>query len=286
MGWLTLVAAGLVLLLAAGSLLWPRAESQDPDHTLLVFDSSGDPARVARVFEPLRRYLADAGSGQLELSVVATVAEFQAHLTHGPDYVLAPDRLALTAPAQTYLPLVVGRRSAPRNLRPHGVLVYRLGVADTQEPWLTHSSRTVLGDSVSLVATGSLVNLGALAAGPDPYDHGPVLHALRLGGFDFALVRQWDAERFFEAGLLDESVFASRDLVEPAPDAVLLVSRKVPRHLRLRCAEGLSGLGRDASAEEAPLAKELRQGLAEMHLAGFNVLMEPDLEQVRKKYRE
>lgn len=289
-GFLTLAAAGLVVLLAAGSLLWPRSSGQDAAHALLVFDSSGDLGRVAAVYEPLCAYLTEFSGAALELSVVRTVSAFEAQLGTRPDFVFAPDGLALTAPVVQYLPLVVGRRSAPRNLRPRGVLVYRVAAGEVAAPWLSHAERTVLGDSLSLVATGALRSeTGAqrrrqCAAGPDPYDHGPVLHALRLGGFDFAVVRQWDAERFFNEGLLDESVFAVRNLVGPAPDAVLLVSRQVSRHQRLRCGEGLSGLGRHSSDAEAPLARDLRAGLAGLHLAGFNVLMEPDFELVRRNF--
>ena len=290
LGFLTLGAAALVVLLAAGSLLWPRSSQQDAAHALLVFDSSGDQGRIAAVYEPLCAYLAETSDTDLELSVVRTVSAFEAQLGTRPDFVFAPDGLALTAPVAQYLPLVVGRRSAPRNLRPRGVLVSRIAAGEEVAPWLTHAGRTVLGDSLSLVATGVLRNeTGAdqrrqCAAGPDPYDHGPVLHALRLGGFDFAVVRQWDAERFFNEGLLDDSVFAVRNLVGPAPDAVLLVSRHVPRHQRLRCGEGLSGLGRHSSDEEAPVARDLRAGLAGLHLAGFNVLVEPDFELVRRNF--
>ena len=290
LGWLTLSASALVVLLAAGSLLWPRSGQQDPAHALLVFDSCGDQERVAQVYEPLRSYLANAGEGTLDLSVVRTVAAFKKQLADRPDYVFAPDGLALTTPSEHYLPLVVGRRSAPRNLRPRGVLVYRIASGDATEPWISHPGRTVLGDSLSLVATGALRQTTAgsrargWAAGPDSYDHGPVLHAMRLGAFDYALVRQWDADRFFSDGLLSDSQFAVRDLVDPAPDAVLLVSRQVSRHSRLRCGEGLSGLGRHTSDEEAPLARDLRRGLAGLHLAGFNVLLEPDWELVRRNF--
>ncbi len=286
---LSAAAAVLVVLLALGALLWPQARQQSHAHTLLVFDTSGDQARVTHVFGPLREYLANLGEGDLALVVVRTVGEFRTQLAVEPDFILAPDGLALTAAAGQYLPLVVGRRAAPRNLRPRGVLVYRRSAGDQVEPWLTHAGVTVFGDSLSLTAVGVLRAGGETdwrrecASGPDPYDHGPVLHALRLGGFDYAIVRQWDADRFFAEGLLPRRQFGVRDLIAPVPDAVLMVSRQVPRHVRLRCGEGLSALGRQ-QGDEAPRERELRLALAELHLVGFNLLLEPDFELVRKNF--
>jgi len=63
-----------------------------------------------------------------------------------------------------------------------------------------------------------------------------------------------------------------------------MVSRQVARVVRLRCSEGLSGLGRQSTDDEAPITRELRRGLAHLHLAGFNILLEPDFELVRKNY--
>ncbi len=289
-GRLTMMAATLVLLLAVGALFWPLGPEVPQAHTLLVFDSSGDQVRVAAVFKPLQEFLATSTTGGLDLVVVRTKAQFLARLALGPDFVLAPDGLALLAPADKFLPLVVGRRAAPRNLRPRSVLVYRRSAGEVTEPWQSLPARTVFGDSVSLAAVGALRLAGltewpgGCAAGPDPYDHAAALHAVRLGGFDYAIVRQWDAERFFDEGLLRPDQFATRDLASPVPDAVLLVSRQVPQHVRLRCGEGLSGLGRQSADEEAPGDRELRRGLAHLHLAGFNVLVEPDFELVRKNY--
>ena len=286
---LTLAAAVLVVLLAVGALLWPRGGDSNHPHVLLVCDTSGNQSRQTRVYASLREYLVSLETGALDLVVTPTVTEFMVRLAEQPDFVLAPDGLALQAPPTQYLPLVAGRRAAPRNLRPRGVLVSRRAAAGEPEPWRTQPQATVFGDSLSLTAVGVLRGSGAnrwqrnRSCGPDPYDHGPVLHALRLGGFSHALVRQWDADRFFAEGLLNHDQFVVREVVAPVPDAVLLVSRNLPRHLRLRCGEGLSALGRQQD-EEAPLARDLRLALADLHLAGFNLLLEPDFELVRKNF--
>lgn len=286
---LTVAAAILVVLLAVGALLWPRSTAPNHPHLLLVFDASGNQSRQARVYNSLREYLVSQETGALDLVVAPTVAEFRARLAEQPDFVLAPDGLALQAPPSQYLPLVAGRRAAPRNLRPRGVLVSRRAVAGEPEPWRTQPQATVFGDSLSLTAVGVLRERSPNGwprnrpCGPDPYDHAPVLHALRLGGFSHAVVRQWDAERFFAEGLLSHDQYVVREVVAPVPDAVLLVSRQLPRHLRLRCGEALSALGRQQN-EETPLARDLRWALADLHLAGFNLLLEPDFELVRKNF--
>ncbi len=283
----TIAATVLVLVLALGALLWPRSSEQNHTHTLLVFDASGDQARVKGVFRLLQAYLETFAAGPLELVVVRTAGEFQLELATAPDFVLAPDGLALQIPVRQYLPLVAGRRPAPRNLRPRGVLVYRKSAGDAVEPWRTRAAATVFGDSLSLTAVGVIMSagkrdlLGDCTFGPDPYDHGPALHALRLKAFDYAVVRQWDAERFFADGLLTSDQFGVRDLIVPVPDVVLMVSREVPRHVRLRSGEGLSSLGRHPG-HEAPLEGELCLALPTLHLAGFNLLLEPDFELVRK----
>ncbi len=288
-GWVTLAAAAVVIVLALGALLWPRHASLGPAHTLLVLDTSGSESRANGFFEALREYLGEIGEAPLGLVVARDLATFGRHLAARPDFVLAPDGLALQVPRREFLPLVVGRRPAPRNLRPQGVLVYRREAGDQPEPWRTRTAATVCGDSLSLTAAGALRRAGlkvwprGLACGPDPYDHGPVLHALRLGAFDYAMVRQWDAERFFREGLLDPARFASRELVGPAPDLVLMVARRVPRHARLRCGEGLTALGRQQT-DGSPAEQALRAGLRALDLAGFNLLLEPDFELVRKNY--
>jgi len=285
----TLAAAALVVVLALGALLWPRGVDLKRTHTLLVYDSSGSAARTVRVFAPLREYMREMVDGPLELVVVRSVPAFRTRLAEQPDFIFAPDGLALQAAGEQYGPLVVGRRAAPQNLRPRSVLVFRRSAPDEPEPWRTRTGATVFGDSVSLTGVDVLRAAAdtswppSLACGPDPYDHAPVLHALRLGTFDFAVVRQWDADRFFSEGLLDQGRFGVRSLVGPVPDVVLLASRRVPQRVRLRCGEGLSSLGRLPDSGN-PRRRELDRALRDLDLAGFNLLLEPDFESVRKNY--
>jgi hypothetical protein len=290
-----LAAAGLVVVLALTSLFWPRAEMSATAPRLLVFDGSGVEDRVDGVFGRLRdvlgHYLDERSRGGMQLVVVRTVAEFKAELALGPAFVLAPDGLALRVSGQNYVPLVVGRRPAPRNLRPSGVVVYRRSAGDVAAPWLVHARRTVFGDSLSLTATGVLRTTGrtshprGCAYGPDVYDHGPALHALRLGGFDYAVVREWDAERFREAGLLPATEFGIRDLVAPVPDTVLLAARSLPARIRLDCGDGLSSVGRQAGNQTGE-EREFQNALGAVNLAGFNLLLEPDFEAVRKNFEQ
>ena len=285
----TLGAAVLVVLLALGAMLWPRSGGRSHGPTLLVYDSSGSEERVTGVFGQLRDFLASGGEPGIELVVVGTVGEYRRRLAERPEFVWGPDGLAVQFSTTEYVSLVVGRRPAPRNLRPRGVLVSRRAVGQASRPWLSRPGRTVFGDSVSLVATGVLRQAGmrrpvpGCASGPDPYDHSPVLHALRLGAFDHAVVRQWDAERFFAAGLLSPADYVVEDLVEPVPDMVLMVSRQVPSHVRLKIGDELAAVGRhpdDGSLHD----HDLGRGLAQLHLVGFNLLLEPDLELVRKNF--
>ena len=121
------------------------------------------------------------------------------------------------------------------------------------------------------------------AWGPDPYDHAPALHAARLGGFDYALVRQWDAERFFSSGLLSPVEWGIELLTIPVPDIVLFASRSVPGRIRLQAGEGLAALGRNGQ-EQPPVTRELQQGIAGLNLVGFNHLVEPDFDLVRRNF--
>jgi hypothetical protein len=289
LGGVTLGAAAVVVLLALGALLWPRAEVPDGAPALLVFDSSLETGRADGPYRRLCERLGVASGRDLQLVVATDMGAFRRHLAAAPAFLVVPDGVALAMDAQAYVPLVAGRRSAPMNLRPVGVLVHRLAAGDVAEPWRTRPERTVCGDSVSLAAVGALRQAGLtrwpgrLACGPDPYDHGPVLHALRLGGFDFALVRQWDAVRFFEAGLLSPARFGVRDLTEPVPDLLVLASRQLPRHVRLRCGESLAAVGRHPE-HEGPADQELRRELAALRLVGFNPLLEPDFDAVRRKF--
>ena len=190
--------------------------------------------------------------------------------------------------------MAVGRRAAPRNLRPRGVLVYRKSAGLVKAPWLSRPEATVCGDSLSLTATGMWRRQGGNAApelaephscawGPDPYDHAPTLHAARLGGFDYALVRQWDADRFFADGLLSHLEWGIELMTVPVPDIVIFVSRSVTGKTRLAVGEGLVALGR-SPGDQPPAVREVRRAISRLNLAGFNPLVDPDFEFVRRNF--
>lgn len=291
---LTVMAGLLVVVLALGALLWPGSRSERGRGIVLVYDSSRENGRVHLVYEPLRAYLAEVVGSPLELSVVDSRAAFDDQVVAGADYIFCPDGLGLGLDAQKFLPLVVGRRAAPRNLRPRGVMVYRKSAGLLPAPWSTRPAATVFGDSVSLTATGMWRRLGNNAAdhpppgadcawGPDPYDHAPALHAARLGAFDYALVRQWDADRFFADGLLSSEEWGAEIMTVPVPDIVFFAARTVAAKARLALRDGMSNLGR-GSGEAAPAAEALRQAVAGLNLAGFNLLVEPDFELVRRNF--
>jgi hypothetical protein len=288
---LPLLAAVIVLALAAGALFWPRDRAVGDGLILLVFDSSGQDEREARIYAPLAEALAEVIARPVPLRVVSRVAELRRRAAAGPCFLLVPDGLALSFARADYAPLVVGRKVAPQNLRPRGVLVWRRSAGEAEEPWLSRTSRTVLGDSLSLSAMGPWAFGTAadavrhrLAVGPDPYDHAPVLHAARLGAFDYALVRQWDAERFLASGLLDPEAWSVRPLTPPVPDLVLLVSRTLPAGPRLAVRDLLAGLGRGERTESEP-CRRLAQGLDMLRLAGFNLLIDADFDLVRAQVR-
>jgi len=282
---LTLLAALMVLCLALAAVLWPSRRKTSLEGMVLVFDSSGEEMRVESLYRPLVEFLEPAVGDKLGLVVVRTRDEFLDRAARGVDFIFCPDGLALQLDVDRYESLVVGRRAAPRNLRPRSVLVYRKSAGYSEQPWLTNPDRTVIGDSLSLAATGAVLtpeksSLPACCWGPDPYDHGPVLHAARLGSFDYACVRQWDAERFFSSGLLSNARWGMETLTVPVPDIVLFVSRRLPAGLRLSTGEALAGLGR---SDESATAREetLARGLSLLHLVGFNILLEPDFDRIR-----
>jgi hypothetical protein len=168
------------------------------------------------------------------------------------------------------------------------VLLRRRSAPPAAAPWRSHPGRTVLGDTVSLAVVGAWsMEAGGprpapgVAAGPDPWDHAPVLHALRLGAFDYALVRQWDADRFFAQGLLTTAEWAVTETTPPVPDAVLMAPRRLAPGRRLAIGETLTRVGREDGGADTALTA-LARGLEELHLAGFNLLVEPDFERVRR----
>ena len=282
------MAALFVLLLAVGAVLWPAGRQTTLQGVFLVFDPMGDEARVDGLYRPLAEYLENISGHAMEMKVVQESGAFLAATAGGADFIFCPDGLAFQVESKKYEPLASGRRAAPRNLRPSSVLVYRKSAGLVERPWLTHPKRTVAGDSLSLAATGAfLVGPGGLAPGcswgPDPYDHGPVLHAARLGAFDFACVRQWDADRFFSSGLLSDADWGMATLTDPVPDVVFLASRRVPGSIRLEVREALVGVARSGepfTPEGAALAK----GLPLLRLVGFNLLIESDFERVRRNF--
>jgi hypothetical protein len=291
---ITALAGALILVLAGGALLWPGSGPSRNRGVFLVFDSTGDRVRVVNVYEPLQQFLNEFTGRPLDLEVVGTVGAFAEMQVVGVDFVLCPDGLGLDLPASGFVPVAVGRRAAPRNLRPRGVLVYRKSAGLVTDPWISRPAATVCGDSVSLSATGSwrrqgkaattaAPEFGTCAWGPDPYDHAPVLHAIRLGGFDYALVRQWDADRFFVDGLLSPLEWGLELMTIPVPDVVVFASRSVNGKTRLAVGDGLAGLGR-AAQDDSPVAGMARKALGGLNLVGFNLLVEPDFDLVRRNF--
>lgn len=290
----TILAGILVLVLTVGALLWPGGSPTVGGGLLLVFDSSGSHSRIEDVYQPLQQFLNLYLDEPLELVVVSSTGDFRDRAAAGADFVFCPDGLGMVLDGRSHLPVAVGRRGAPRNLRPRGVLVYRKSAGLAERPWLSRPGATVCGDSVSLTATGmwrrggkmenvEAPGISACAWGPDPYDHAPVLHAARLGAFDYALVRQWDAERFFEDGLMSPLDWGLEIMTIPVPDIVLFAARSVPAKTRLAVGDGLAALGRDPSNQLSE-SDDLRRGLGDLNLAGFNLLVEPDFDLVRRNF--
>lgn len=283
--YLTASAAFFVLLLALGAVLWPAGRGSSLSGRILVYDPTGDAARTEFVYEPLAAFLGGPEGKGADLTVARTRGEFLASARQGADFLFCPDGLALQLDPDQYEPLACGRRQAPLNLRPRSVLVSRRAAEPLARPWLERPDRTVVGDSLGLAAGGAVLADGGpgvlgCAWGPDPYDHGPALHALRLGAFDYACVRQWDVDRFFDQGLLTAAEWGVQTLTDPVPDTVLMASRRMPRPVLLKAGEALTGLGRSPEPP-GPTAGNLEAGLRRLGLVGFNFLLEPDFQRVR-----
>ncbi len=286
---ISLFAAGAVLVLALGALIWPGGGDNAFHGVCLVFDPAGS-GRDLELYEPLAEFLGESTGKTFRFERVGTVEQFRARVAGGVDFAVCPDGLGIALDDERFVPLVAGRRTAPRNLRPRCVLVYRQSAGFLDRPWQSAPRRTIFGDSLSLCATGILRTGGARAAlpvdcasGPDPYDHSVALHALRLGSFDYAVVRQWDAERFFAEKLLEPASWGMEILTVPVPDLVLFASREVPAQKLLEVGGALTRLGR-TDAESGPAAAALERGLRRVHLSGFNLLVEPDLDMVRSGF--
>lgn len=283
---ITLAAAALVLVLALGAVFFPRGDGYDLKGVLLVLDAPSAAGTRQETFTLLAGFLEELSGESLEVKRTSSRSEFLELAEKGVDFLFCPDGLALELGRQQYLPLVAGKRSMPTNLRPRGVLVYRKSLGQQSRPWQSHPQRTIFGDSLSLVALGGLprseIDPGC-RFGPDPYDHRPALHALRLGGGDFALVRQWDADSFFAAGLLDSAQWGVQNRTVPVPDLVVMASRSIPVVERLKWADSLALVGRsDQPASEGAAA--LAEGLQSLGLIGFNLLLDPDFELVRRNF--
>jgi hypothetical protein len=201
---------------------------------------------------------------------------------------LCPDAVGLRVQGATTL--AVGRRRAPRNLRPTSVLVSRVGAAGESRPWLEVPSRTVFGDSLSLVCLAPLCQEGTgvrfpggASVGSDPYDHGAVLEAVRLGAFDHAVVRQWAAEVFLASSGVDAAGWRVVPLTEPMPDIILLADRRLSRQLLLTLGEAVVTLGRQSEATPAS-GLVAQAALAGLGLDGFSILLDPDFAALRGRY--
>lgn len=287
------VGAGIVLLLALGALLWPRNGADSGQSVVVVFDHNDGEYRKARVYEPLVRWLETYSDTPLKLVLLGNRQVFQAEVALRPDLIFCPDGVALELDPAAYVPLVIARRRVPQNLRPRSVLVRRKSAPQTTQPWLDFPQRTIFGDSLSLVATTVLRRepgtkeladaLGRCAWGPDPYDHAPALHAARLGGFDYLVVRQWDAQRFIQSGLISSLDWSVLALSAPVPDVVVMVRADLPAGVRMRMVEAMTGLGRSQGQDDA-LTRDLVRGLQQIGLSGFNLMLEPDFDKLRRSH--
>jgi hypothetical protein len=283
----TIVASIFIILLAFGALFWPRGESVPHRDVLLILDPAADSQRIQELYQPLLSLLARADGQGLHLEVSNNLVDFQNRADRGARYVLCPDRIALGFGDLRYVPLVIGRRAAPRNLRPQGALVYRKSPGVGLEHWQNNYGRVIAGDSLSLLISENLVvGWGVLGAvGPDPYNHGPALHALRLADFDYALVRQWDAQRFFESGLLLHEEWGIDLLGDPWPGLILMADAELATSRRVKTAEALAAIGRDPENVKDSESTVIN-GLKLINLVGFNHLLEPDFDLVRKRAKE
>jgi hypothetical protein len=287
---------GFVVLLALAALIWPLRSHQHHEGRFLVVDPLG-PARAERVFGPFVRLLSEELQHPLQMEVVANLPEWTARDGMAADLILCPDGAALAVPVERYTVLAVGRRHAPLNLRPRSVLVWRRDAGYVDAPWECRPLRTIMGDSLSLAGSGVLRSVAAgadrsahhargrwLAYGPDPYDHGPALHAARLGCFDYAVVRQHAAEQFMTQGWLDPRRWGIRELTDPLPDIVVLVSREWSAGDRVRAGEILVSLGRTVEDSQQLGQSAGLAGLEDIGLDGFNLLLEPDFERIRRQF--
>jgi len=282
----TLVAAVFVLILALGATFFPHSPGYEMREIFLVYNAQGLDLGRDDLFESMAGVLGEISGHSMELIVADNPGQFRRLAEDGADFILCPDKLALELSPAEYSQMAAGRRKLPHNLRPRGVVVFRKSSGFVERPWELHPRRTVFGDSLSLTSVGGVGSFSALrecSFGPDPYDHGPVLHALRLGAFDFALVRQWDAADFFSSGLLDSEIWAMKSRTIPVPDIVVMVSSEIPLVDRLKWADILALAGRSEGTSSESTQLMIAQ-LDRLGLVGFNILLEPEFDLLRRNF--
>ncbi len=285
------LAALAVLALAASALIWPVDGTQSPEGLLLVVDPAAR-VRGETPYAPVAAWLSEGLGRPLRALVVPTLAAVPARAWQDVGLVLCPDRAALGLSAARFVTLAAARRQAPENLRPRSVLVRRRATGPAVAPWLTRPARTILGDTLSLAGCGVVCSDGTFpwrrrggpAYGCDPFDHGGVLEALRAGCYDFALVREWTARRFAEAGLLPDEGWELEPVSVALPDVVVAAARDWPARDRVRAGELLLGLGRQREGGAGDREAAALRALARIDVDGFNLLLEPDFELVRRQF--
>ena len=72
-------------------------------------------------------------------------------------------------------------------------------------------------------------------------------------------------------------------MTEPLPDVVVLADRTWSAADRIVLTEALVNVGRYEDGE-LPERKAVRDGLARIGLAGFNILLEPELQAIGRRY--
>jgi hypothetical protein len=289
--WLSVrfLAVALCLLgLTAASILVPLPSTWRGDGTLLVLLPCSDPRRQEALLE-LSSYLGRKTRLDIHLQVASDRTAFDTMLPRAI-LTLSPDAVALGLAPDEWLAMAHGRRQAPWNHRPVSVLVTRGDPAVNDQPWLDEPERTVFGDSLSLVCLVPLCREARLEPlpegvgwGADPYDHRAVLVAAAHGAYDHAVVRQWDALAALSAGWLDPARWRLHKLSGPVPDIVLCASRTLPGAVRLDLQEALAMLGR-SDADLTPDDRLVQVQLGQLGLDGFNLLLGPDVDRLRRQY--
>ncbi len=234
-------------------------------------------------------FLEQQANVELRLAVAPDRETFSASLP-GALVALCPDGVAIGLQSTSWQALATGRRRVPWNLRPVAVLVSRLGTPGGETPWSTAPGRTAFGDSLSLVCLAPLCEGDAAASRPagvtwgrDPYDHRALVAAAAYGAFDHVVARQWDVAAVQATGVLDPNQWRVRRLSDPMPDVVVLGSRRLTSTARLDLQQALAVLGRE-SGEQTPQQASVRAHLGQLGLDGFNLLLTPDFDRIRRRF--